>query len=603
MSNALADRKPDSKPILKWLRGHRDLAGRYLGLTTIVGALGGLLIVAQAWLIALSINAVLFEDAALADVEAWLWLGLAVLIGRSVLVWLGEVFSFRGAAQVRHALRIALFDHIRALGPVALHQARGPRVARADRPPTDAQAAGALANTLTDGIEGLEGYYARYLPATTLMGMLPLILLLFVYPADWLSGTMMLVTAPLIPLFMILIGKGAESLNQKQWRELARMSAHFLDIIQGLTTLKLFNASKREAAIIGAISERFRISTMRVLRVAFLSSAVLEFFATVSIALVAVFIGFRLLAGEMDFLYGFFVLLIAPEFYLPLRNLGTQYHARMEAVGAAEQMIAVLDQALPPRPNGNEFLDRGRELKIEFDAVELSYEADRKALDSVSFAIPPGETLAVIGASGAGKTSLMNLLLGFVEPDAGALRINGTPLPDLDLAGWRSHIAWLPQNPRLFAGSIADNIRLGAPDADDTAVIAAARAAHADAFIDKLPHGYETAIGEAGAGLSGGQIQRIALARAYLRDAPLLILDEPTASLDAESETLINDALAVLCRGRSVILIAHRLQTLSLADRILVMEDGRIAQIGRAEQLAAEGGAYAGLLAAWEGTK
>ncbi|MCB1737981.1 MAG: ATP-binding cassette domain-containing protein, partial [Gammaproteobacteria bacterium] len=323
----------------------------------------------------------------------------------------------------------------------------------------------------------------------------------------------------------------------------------------------------------------------------------------VSIALVAVFIGFRLLAGEMDFLSGFFVLLLAPEFYLPLRNMGTQYHARMEAVGAAEAMIAVLDQPPPAHPDGSGLLSQSRELHLDFDAVELSYEDHQKALDGVSFTLPAGQTLAVIGASGAGKTSLMNLLLGFIEADAGALRVNGTALRDLDLTAWRSHIAWVPQNPRLFAGSIADNIRLGDPDADDEAVVAAARAAHIDDFIADLAQGYDTVIGEAGVGLSGGQIQRIALARAFLRNAPLLILDEPTASLDAESEALVNDALADLCRGRSVILIAHRLQTLSLADRILVMAGGRVAQLGTAEALAASGGAYADLLAAWEGAR
>lgn len=593
----MSDTPTDSRPILQWLRGHQDLAGRYLRLATLLGASGGLLIVAQAWLIALTINAVIFEDAGLAEVETYLMLLVPVLIGRALLAWSSEVFTFRGAAQVRHALRIRLFDHIRALGPVELHRVRK----RLDA--DDEQSTGALANTLAEGIESLEGFYARYLPAATLMAALPLILLAFVFPSDWLSGTVMLVTAPLIPLFMVLIGKGAEALNQKQWRELARMSAHFLDIIQGLTTLKLFDAHKREAAVIAAISERFRMSTMRVLRVAFLSSAVLEFFASVSIALVAVFIGFRLLAGEMDFLYGFFVLLLAPEFYLPLRNMGTQYHARMEAVGAAERMMAVLDHTAPERPGGNGHLDDPSRLRIEFDRVTLSYEDDRKALDQVSLDIAPGETLAVIGASGAGKTSLVNLLLGFIEADAGELRINGKPLRELDLAAWRKHLAWVPQNPRLFAGSIADNIRLGDPDASDEAVAAAARAAHADEFIAALADGYDTRVGEAGAGLSGGQIQRIALARAYLRDAPLLILDEPTASLDADSEALVSAALSGLCRNRTVILIAHRLQTLALADRVLVMDAGRVAQLGSEAELKAEGGAFGALLTAWEGAR
>jgi ATP-binding cassette subfamily C protein CydD len=402
---------------------------------------------------------------------------------------------------------------------------------------------------------------------------------------------------------MILIGQGVEAVNQRQWKELARMGAHFLDVIQGITTLKLFNASRREADIIARISDDYRHSTMQVLRLAFLSSAVLEFFATIGIAIIAVFIGFRLYQldlpipdllapPEVSFFTGFFVLLLAPEFFLPLRNLGTHYHGRMEAIAAAERLTVILETPPPQRPAEPLTLPPDAPLAVRFDDVHFAYGAGREALTGVGFGIAPGERVALVGPSGAGKTTVASLLLGFLRPTAGRISVDGLDLTALDIDDWRRRLAWVPQNPRLFAGTIADNIRLGHPQADLQAVRTAARHAFAAAFIEALPAGYDTPVGERGVGLSGGQIQRIALARAFLRDARLVLLDEATASLDPASEAAVQQAVDALARGRSMLVIAHRLATVRDADRILVLDGGRIVEQGDHATLSAQDGPY-----------
>jgi len=568
--------------IAAWLRSSKTEAGPYVSYAVALGSFAGLVVIAQAWLLAEIVDAVIFAGADLSTVMPRLWALLGLLLLRAGVVRWSEQLAFRGAARVKLALRDRLFRHLQALGPVRLA----------------GEASGDLANSLVDGVEALEAYYARYLPALSLAALLPLAILAFVLPMDWVSALVMVCTAPLIPLFMILIGQGAERLNQRQWRELARMSAHFLDMIQGLTTLKLFNASRREAEVIARISDEYRRSTMSVLRVAFLSSAVLEFFSTVSIAVVAVLIGFRLLSGEMDFFRGFFVLLLAPEFYLPLRSMGTHYHARLDAVGAAEGIIGWLERPVPPAPQRLRPPPPGPGLAIRFEAVHFAYEPGREALRGLSLAIGAGERVALVGASGAGKTTVVNLLLGFVRPDAGRITVNGIDLAEIDPEAWRTRLAWVPQNPRLFHGTILDNLRLARPDADHQAIETAARQARAEAFIRALPGGWEARVGEGGQGLSGGQIQRLALARAFLRDAPLVILDEPTASLDAESERAIASAIERLSEGRTVIVIAHRLHSVQTADRILVIEQGRLVEQGPHAELRARDGLYRRMLLA-----
>ncbi|MCG6940092.1 MAG: thiol reductant ABC exporter subunit CydD [Thiohalocapsa sp.] len=569
------------------LKAQKSLAARWLGLTVALGLGGGVLIILQAWLLAHVIDAVVFAGAGLTAVAPWLWPLLGIFLLRAGISWAGEQTAFRAAGAVKLALRDRVVRHMQALGPAWLA----------------GQRSGALSEDLTRGIDGLQDYYARFLPAMSLTMLIPLAILLVVMPLDWLSGLVMLFTAPLIPFFMILIGQSVESVNQRQWKQLARMGAHFLDVIQGLTTLKLFNASRREAAVIARISDDYRHSTMQVLRLAFLTSAVLEFFSTLGIAIVAVFIGFRLYhldlpvpdmltPPQVSFFAGFFVLLLAPEFYLPLRSLGTHYHGRMEAIAAAERLAAILDTPLPERPSAPAPLPPDARFAVQFEDVHFRYEAGREALAGVSLRIAPRERIALVGPSGAGKTTLASLLLGFVRPTRGRILVDGQDLNHLDLDDWRRRLAWVPQSPRLFAGSIRDNIRLGQPDADDAAVRAAAERAFAAEFIEALPNGYDTEVGERGAGLSGGQIQRIALARAFLRDARLVVLDEATASLDPASEAAVQRAVDALAVGRSMLVIAHRLATVRDADRILVIDGGRVVEQGDHATLTARDGPY-----------
>jgi ATP-binding cassette subfamily C protein CydD len=569
------------------LDAQKPLASRWLRLSVGLGLGNGVLLIAQAWLLAQVIDAVVFAAATLDAVQPWLWPLLGLFGVRAFVAWASEQSAFRAAAQVKVTLRDRLYRHIQAAGPAWMA----------------GQRSGAIAEDLTRGIESIEAYYARYLPAMSLTALIPLAILIVVLPLDWLSALIMLVTAPLIPVFMILIGSGVERLNQQLWKELARMGAHFLDVIQGITTLKLFNASRREAEVIARISDDYRTSTMRVLRVAFLTSAVLELFATLGIAIIAVFIGFRLYQielpipdliapPEISFVSGFFILLLAPEFYLPLRNLGTHYHGRMEAVAAAERLVDVFDTEVPARTTPATPLQTEGPLRVRFDDVHFSYEAGRPALDGASFEIGPGQRIALVGPSGAGKSTVASLLLGFIRPQQGRILIDDQDLNTLALDDWRARLAWLPQQPRLFQGSIADNIRLGAPAASDEQVREAAARAHAAEFIDRLPRGYQTAVGERGVGLSGGQIQRVALARAFLRDAKLVILDEATASLDPASEALVQQALDALARERAMLVIAHRLSTVRSADHILVIDTGRIVEAGNHDALIARDGHY-----------
>jgi ATP-binding cassette subfamily C protein CydD len=406
----------------------------------------------------------------------------------------------------------------------------------------------------------------------------------------------LLVTAPLIPLFMVLIGRAAGTLAQRQHAALSLLGAHFLDVLQGLTTLKLFNRSARQTDVIARVTDEFRAATMRVLRVAFLSAFTLELLATLSVAVVAVEIAVRLLYGSIGFETALFLLVIAPEFYQPLRALGARFHAGAAGTAAAERVYALLDTPLPARPAVTDSVPAAP-LPIRFDRVHFAYDSGaRPALSGVSFDIHPGERVALVGASGAGKSTCAALLLAFLTPDAGHITLNGADLARLDAAAWREHVAWVAQAPHLFNASAADNIALGRRGAAPAAIEAAARAAEAHDFIAALPDGYHTILGENGARLSGGQAQRIAIARAFLKDAPLLVLDEITAHLDAQTEAAVQAALDRLLRGRAALVIAHRLHTVMQADRIIVLDAGRIVEAGTHAELMAGGRAYRALV-------
>ena len=577
--------KDAKKSSTNWLWRNKDLARHAIGAAVGLGLLSGFLLIAQAWLLARVMYTVVVGGKPLSYVMPWLWMMLAIFGLRAALAWLSEQAGFHAAAKLKEDIRDQLFRHLQALGPAYLYTKHS----------------GELTATLVDAVEALDPYYSKYLPQTALAALIPLSILAFVLPADWQSALVFCITAPLIPFFMVIIGKGAERLNQKQWRKLSRMSAHFLDVLQGLTTLKLFNVSRQEAKVIAQISDEYRRSAMSVLRVAFLSSASLEFFSTISIAIVAVWMGFRLLWREMDAQQAFFILLLAPEFFLPLRKLGASYHARLEAVGAVQGILKILNTPVPSKQAKVKKIQDTTRLSVKFEGVRFSYDGEKPALDGVCFSILPGQTVALVGASGAGKSTMINLLLGFIRPQQGRITINGICLDELQDEHWLSNVAWVPQRPTIFYGTVADNIRLGKPEADLADVIEAARMANVDAFIQQLPKSYETGLDEGGRQLSGGQRQQIAIARAFLKDAPLVVLDEATAHLDPQTQSRIQTAMTKLAEGRSMLMIAHRLATVREADRIIVLNEGRVVEQGSHDELLRHQGFYTKMIDSSQG--
>jgi len=562
-----------AQPALKWLFRRARTARLWIALSVGLGFGSGLLLIAQAALIAHLIHAVFIEALPRSELTRFFVLFAVVVAGRAVMAWAREMAGFQAGARIRAEVRLSLLEHMTAAGPAFTRQQR----------------TGALTSTVVEQVEALHNFFAHYLPQLGLAVLLPFSIAAVVFPVSWTAGAILVGTAPLIPLFMVLIGMGAESISQKQFQALARMSAHFLDVLQGLPTLKIFQRSKAEADRVAAVSRAYRQRTMRVLRVAFLSSAVLEFFSSVSIALVAVFLGTHFL-GYINFgTYGspltlgagLLILILAPDFYLPLRELGTHYHARAEAAGAAEEIMRILREPIRMNPPGTSAPEVAHPFEVEFDNVSFAFHhRDRHILQNVSFRVRPGEKITLVGASGEGKTTILNLLLGFFDPTAGAIKVNGTPLATVSHAEWRNQLAWVGQQPILFYGSVRDNIRLGRPDADEAMIRTAAHAAKVLEFADRMPGGLDTPAGEKGRRLSHGQAQRVALARAFLADAPLLLLDEPTAGLDAANERLVVAAIDTLSQGRSVIMVTHRMANVQETDRVLTLANGGIVEDG-----------------------
>jgi ATP-binding cassette subfamily C protein CydD len=553
-----------------WLRSVAGAARRHVMLAVVAGLLSGFVLVLQADQLSRIIAAVVVEGATLGAVEGALWVLLLALVLRAVLAFLRDWAGQQASIRVRSGLRAELLAKLERLGPAWCQ----------------GQRAGDVSTLLLEQVEALDGFVARYLPQMALAVGLPLIIIAFVLPQNWAVALIFLFSAPLIPLFMALVGMKAADANRRNFQALANLGAYFLDVVQGLSTLRLFQRSRGEAQRIHRVSEEFRLRTMQVLRLAFLSSAVLEFFASVSIAVTAVYLGFSFL-GELDFGYwdtpvtlqqGLFLLLLAPEFYLPLRELGTHYHARQEAVGAADRLIDLLNEVERAPLGGTASLpDAQAGVALALRQVSLTWPGRHDALlDGLDLSVAAGEHVAIMGPSGAGKSTLMNLLLGFQAPDSGEVTANGVPVAQLDPQSWLGAVAWVSQQTTLFPGTLRDNLLLAAPGASADALWQACRDAHADEFISRLPRGLDTRIEEGGAGLSGGQIQRIALARAFLKDAPVLLLDEPTANLDRDSERLVVAALGVLSRGRTVVTLTHRHDTAQGADRVLRLEQGRL---------------------------
>ncbi|KZK68479.1 cysteine/glutathione ABC transporter permease/ATP-binding protein CydD [Shewanella baltica] len=586
------------KSLLVWLKAQKKACGLFLKLSLWLGMISAVAMVAQAYIIAtildgvimgqqvvpLTDNAQMVSSSVSIDTYTPHLIALiALMLLRALLAYGRERASFEAGKRLRGHIRAAVMDKLTKLGPAFIK----------------GKPAGSWASIVLEQVEDLQDFYARYLPQISLAGFIPILILAAVFPINWAAGLILLLTAPLIPMFMILVGMGAADANRKNFSALARLSGHFMDRLKGLSTLKLFHRGDAELKVIATASEEFRSRTMSVLRMAFLSSAVLEFFAAVSIAVLAVYFGFSYL-GHLDFGYygahanissstdpqivgipfnlftGLFILILAPEFYQPLRDMGTHYHAKAQAVGAAEALITLLEH---PEP---EFVGQVRINSIETlsaDHLEVFSVDGTRLLGPLSFELKDNQRLALVGPSGAGKTSLLNALLGFL-PYKGHLLINGHELSALDLAHWRQHLAWLGQEPQLFHGTVRDNVALADPTLPDDTLWHLLAEANISDFVKAQPLGLDAPVGEQSSGLSVGQAQRIALARALGQKASLFVLDEPTASLDSQSEQAVSSALNWAMAGKMCIMVTHRLDQLDQMDTILVLDKGLIVQRG-----------------------
>ncbi|MGI1986625.1 heme ABC transporter permease/ATP-binding protein CydD [Shewanella glacialipiscicola] len=604
------------KSLLVWLKTQKKACGGFLKLSLWLGMISAIVMVVQAYLIATIldgvilggklINSEIIRDSGTQPLTVNLaafmphFIGLiALMLLRALLAYGRERASFEAGKRLRGHIRSAVMDKLIKLGPAFIK----------------GKPAGSWASIVLEQVEDLQDFYARYLPQVSLAGFIPILILAAVFPLNWAAGLILLLTAPLIPLFMILVGMGAADANRKNFNALARLSGHFMDRLKGLSTLKLFHRGDAELNVIATASEEFRSRTMSVLRLAFLSSAVLEFFAAVSIAVLAVYFGFSYL-GNLDFGYygahanisasadpelggipfslftGLFILILAPEFYQPLRDMGTHYHAKAQAIGAAEALITLLEY---PEPEFVGTIHINNIQTLRADNLEVFSVDGTRLLGPLSFDVQSGEHLALVGPSGAGKTSLLNALLGFL-PYKGHLLINGHELSAIDLPHWRQHLAWLGQEPQLFHGTVRDNVALANQAMAEDKIWQLLTAANIAEFIKAQPLGLDSPIGEQSSGLSVGQAQRIALARALGQQASLFVLDEPTASLDSQSEQAVSAALNTAMAGKMCIMVTHRLDKLDEMDSILVLDKGSIAQRGNFTTLSNTPGLFQTLL-------
>jgi ATP-binding cassette, subfamily C, bacterial CydD len=526
----------------------------------VLGVAVALLVLAQAFLLA-RVAARAFDGASLGEVTTALLLLVAVVVARAIGAWGFEVAGRRAAAAVISGLRLGVVDARLRRRPAALDGAQTAEVTTA----------------AVSGVDALETTFARYVPQTVLAVVVPIAVLVVVLAIDPLAAAVMLLTLPLVPLFMWLVGRHTERRARERWRALALLANHFLDVVRGLPTLRAFNRGPAQVERIAEVSDEYRRTTMGTLRVAFLSGAILELAATLGIALVAVVVGVRLAEGGIGFEPALTVLVLAPELYLPLRNLAAQWHASADGAAVAERLLDLSESAATAP--GSTPAPSPALAPIRFERVSFRYPArEIDVVRAVDLELRPGEAVALVGSTGGGKTTLLSLLLRFAAPTSGRIVVGEHDLRDVDAAGWRRHVAYMPQRPTLFRGTVADNIRLGRPDADDDAVRRAVELAAVDAFVDALPDACDTLVGEGGRALSTGERRRVALARAFLRDAPLVLLDEPTADLDAKSAAVVAGAVERLRAGRTVLLVTHDAELASRADRIVRIEAGALVE-------------------------
>ncbi|QYJ98249.1 cysteine/glutathione ABC transporter permease/ATP-binding protein CydD [Shewanella alkalitolerans] len=574
------------KVLGRWLKQQKSACGAYLNLTVLFGVLTGFALVAQAYLLATMLHGLIIENLPREAFTNEFIALIGVIVLRAALAYGRERISFKAGMLLRSQIRESVLNKLVELGPVFIK----------GRP------AGSWASIVLEQVEDLHDFYAKYLPQMMLAGFIPLSILAVVFPINWAAGIILLATAPLIPLFMILVGMGAADANRKNFGALSRLSGHFMDRLRGLGTLRLFHAGEREQQAIESASEEFRSRTMAVLRMAFLSSAVLEFFAAVSIAVLAVYFGFSFLdhldfghyGAGMTLFIGLFVLILAPEFYQPLRDMGTHYHAKAQAIGAAEALMELLNH------RRDEADDTPRSafasetpLSIKLQGAEVLSPDGQVLLGPITAEITGGEQLAIVGPSGAGKTSLLNMLLGFLSY-RGSVLINGVELNSLDRESYRHHLAWLGQEPQLFHGTIGDNVAMGKTMTEE-AIYTLLDIARIGDFVRAQPLGLAHPIGEQSAGVSVGQAQRLCLARALGQSAKLFVLDEPTASLDSHSEAAVMQALFDARQGATSLLVTHRFDALIDMDRIWVLDGGKLVQQGDYHTLMAEPGLFSDL--------
>ena len=571
--------KQRQKYLFKWLRAQRKPIKKLLSLNILLAAVSSVILVCQTWLLATILHGLIINKINRTELLPH-FIGLVICFAlRGLIVWLREKIGFKCGEQLRNMIRKQILEKIHQVGPATIQH----------------KPAGSWASLMLEQVENLHNFYARFLPQQMLSVIVPVVILIAVFPLNWIAGLILMCTAPLVPVFMILVGMAAADSSQKNMATLARLSGQFLDRLRGLETLRIFDRTLEQTRHIESSTEDYRKTTMDVLKMAFLSSAILEFFTSISIAIMAVYFGFSFL-GQLEFVpsgipvtlfSGFFCLILAPEFYQPLRDLGTYYHDRASAIGAADAIVDFLEQDyLIAQSDTKQPLEIKSAVEIQAENVVVLSTLGNALTQPLTFTLKANTDTALVGQSGAGKTSLMNALLGFL-PYQGSLKINGVELNQTDLAEWRKHIAWVGQNPLLLQGSIRENLLLGDIQADESEIDNALQQAHAKEFCDKL--GLDSEIKDGGLGVSVGQAQRLAVARALLRKGNLLLLDEPTASLDAQSENQVLQALNKISQQQTTLMITHRIEDLKQCANILVMQQGQIIQQGNFEQLKNQG--------------
>ncbi|EHO47135.1 cysteine/glutathione ABC transporter permease/ATP-binding protein CydD [Haemophilus sp. oral taxon 851] len=566
------------KYLQKWLRAQQEPIKKLMCANIVLATLSALTLVAQTYFLATLLDKLIMQNVPRDELIPY-FLGLIIGFGiRAIILWAREKIGFQSGQLLRNHIRQKILDKIHLVGPATINQ----------------KPAGSWASIMLEQVENLHNFYARFLPQQSLSAIVPVVILIAVFPLNWAAGLILMITAPLVPLFMIIVGIAAADNSQKNMDTLSRLSAQFLDRLRGLETLRLFNRTSEQTEHIENATEDFRETTMDVLKLAFLSSAVLEFFTSISIALMAVYFGFSYL-GQIEFgtynapltlFTGFFCLILAPEFYQPLRDLGAYYHDRAAGIGAADAIVDFLESDYLTVHQNEKTISLESAVEISAENLVVLSTQGSALTKPLNFQIPANHNVALVGQSGAGKTSLMNVILGFL-PYEGSLKINGQELRESNLADWRKHIAWVGQNPLLLQGTIKENLLLGNIQANDEEINQALIRSQAKEFTDKL--GLHHEIKDGGLGVSVGQAQRLAIARALLRKGDVLLLDEPTASLDAQSENLVLHALNEASQHQTTLMITHRIEDLKQCDQIFVMQRGEIVQQGKFAELQHEG--------------